>query len=166
MLETGWWNCNRKPLCSGEPIASAASAEVTIPISVVDSLKIADKVKEVSPEEQILFTPLDVYFNLYLLVIKKTAEVETFISTAKKYLEKYPGKKLLITGHNDSDSPDAMNQRLSESRAKQIKFYLLKEGFIASQLIIIGKVEKEPVAPNDTPEGKAKNRRCTLRLKE
>ena len=166
LLYTGWWNCNRKSLCSGETIASVASSEATIPISVVDSLKIADKVKEVSPEDKILITPLNIYFNLNQLAIKKTTEVETFISTAKKYLEKYPGKKLLITGHTDSDGPDALNQRLSVSRAKQIKIYFLKEGFNASQLIIVGKGEKEPVAPNDTPEGKAKNRRSTLRLIE
>ena len=166
LLYTGWWNCNRKSLCSGETFASAASSEATIPISVVDSLKIADKVKEVSPEDKILITPLNIYFNLNQLAIKKTTEVETFIFTAKKYLEKYPGKKLLITGHTDSDGPDALNQRLSVSRAKQIKIYFLKEGFNASQLILVGKGEKEPVAPNDTPEGKAKNRRSTLRLIE
>jgi outer membrane protein OmpA-like peptidoglycan-associated protein len=59
-----------------------------------------------------------------------------------------------------------MNQRLSESRAKQTESFLLEEGFEASQLTSEGKGEKEPIAPNDTPAGKAKNRRSTVRLQE
>jgi outer membrane protein OmpA-like peptidoglycan-associated protein len=43
---------------------------------------------------------------------------------------------------------------------------LLVEGFEASQLTSEGKGEKEPIAPNDTPAGKAKNRRSTVRLQE
>ncbi|MFN3488161.1 MAG: OmpA family protein [Emticicia sp.] len=166
LLYTGWWNCNRKPLCSGEPIVAAATPEVAIPAPVADSVKVADTVKVVTPEEQILFTPLDVYFAVNQSGIKKTAEVETFIATAKSYFEKYPDKQLLITGHADSDGSDELNQRLSENRAKQTKSFLLKEGFKASQLTTEGKGEKEPIASNDTPEGKSQNRRSTIRLKE
>jgi len=166
LLYTGWWNCNRKRLCSGEPISATTTSSVTIPASGIDSLKIGDTVKVVVSEEQILFTPLDVYFALNQSGIKKTAEVEIFISTAKKYFEKYPDKKLLITGHTDSDGSDALNQQLSESRAKQTKSFLLKEGFKESQLTTKGKGEKETIAPNDTPDGKAKNRRSTIRLQE
>lgn len=166
LLYTGWWNCNRKPLCSGEPIAAAATSEVAIPTPAIDSVKVADTVKVVTPEEQILFTPLDVYFAVNQSGIEKTAEVETFIATAKTYFEKYPDKQLLITGHADSDGSDELNQRLSENRSKQTKSFLLKEGFKASQLATEGKGEKEPIASNDTPEGKAKNRRSTIRLKE
>jgi OOP family OmpA-OmpF porin len=166
LLYTGWWNCNRKPFCIGEPIAAAAFSHLTISSSVIAPVKIADSVKVVTPEEQIMFIPLDVYFEFNQLGIKKTDEVETFISTAKKYFKKYPDKKLLITGHTDSDGSDALNQRLSESRAKQTESFLLEEGFEASQLTSEGKGEKEPIAPNDTPAGKAKNRRSTVRLQE
>jgi OOP family OmpA-OmpF porin len=166
LLYAGWWNCNRRPLCLGEPIAAVAASEVVISSSVIDLVNIVDSVKVVTPEEQILFTPLDVYFALNQSGIKKTAEVETFLSTAKKYFEKYRDKKLVIIGHTDSDGSDALNQQLSESRAKQTKSFLLKEGFKESQLTTKGKGEKEPIAPNDTPDGKAKNRRSTIRLQE
>lgn len=166
LLYTGWWNCNCKPLCLDEPIAAVATSKVAISSSVIDSVKIVDSEKVVTPEEQTLFTPLDVYFALNQSGIKKSAEVEIFISTAKKYFEKYPDKKLLITGHTDSDGSDALNQQLSESRAKQTESFLFKEGFKASQLTTEGKGEKEPIASNDTPSGKAKNRRSTLRLQK
>eukprot|EP01041_Mallomonas_annulata_P026287 gene26287-47557_t len=136
LLYTGWWNRNCKPLCLGDSIAAVATSEVAISSSDIESVKIVDSVKVVTPEEQILFTQLDVYFALY--------------QSAKKYFEKYPDKKLLITGHTDSDGSDALNQQLSENRAKQTKSFLLKEGFKASQLTTEGRGEKEPIAPNDT----------------
>lgn len=171
LLYTGWWNCNRKPLCSGEPIVTDTTPMVVATTPTIDSTKLADSVKvdtvkvAATPEEKILFTPLDVYFKVNQSGIDKTAEVETFIATAKKYFEKYPDKQLLITGHTDSDGSDALNQQLSENRAKQTKSFLLKEGIKASQMTTEGKGEKEPIASNDTPEGKVKNRRSTIRLK-
>lgn len=163
LLYTGWWNCNRKPLCSGTPVVAAVDTTTTVvaPPSAVDTTT-----KVVTAEEQILFTPLDVYFDVNQSGIKKTAEVETFISTAKKYFEKYPDKQLLVTGHTDSDGSDELNQKLSERRATQTKAFLLKEGIKAGQMATEGKGEKEPVGSNDTAEGKAQNRRSTVRLKE
>lgn len=156
-----YWNCHRKPYCTDETIVADTTTLVVAPISPpVDTLKV------VSVEEQILFKPLDVYFEVNQSGIKKTAEVDSFITLSKKYLEKYPDKKLLITGHSDSDGPDELNQRLSENRAVKTKSFLLKEGIKTEQLITEGKGEKEPAASNDTAEGKAKNRRSTIRLKE
>ncbi len=161
LLHTGWWNCNRKPLCSGEPVvAEATSAVVAPPPPSIDTVKV------VTAEEQILFTPLDLYFDVNQSGIKKTAEVDTFLSTAKKYLEKYPEKQLLVTGHTDSDGGDDFNQKLSERRASQTKAFLAKEGIKATQMTTEGNGEKNPVASNDTDDGKAKNRRSTVRLKE
>lgn len=161
LLYTGWWNCNRKPLCSGTPIADTTSMVVAPPPPPVDTTT-----KVVTAEETILFTPLNVYFDVNQSGIKKTAETETFLATAKAYFAKYPDKQLLITGHSDSDGSDELNQRLSENRAKQTKTFLLKEGLKAAQMVTDGKGEKEPAASNDTAEGKAKNRRSTIRLKE
>jgi OOP family OmpA-OmpF porin len=139
--------------------ADTTSAVIPAPVS-------PDTIKVATPEEQILFTPLDVYFAVNRSGIQKTAEVENFLAVAKKYFEKYPDKQLLITGHTDSDGSEKSNQRLSENRANQTKAFLKKEGFKDSQLITEGKGETEPLVPNDTPEGKAKNRRSTIRLKE
>ncbi len=161
-LAYSWfWNCHRKPYCSGETIvADTTSTVVAPPPPPIDTVKV------VSAEEQILFTPLDVYFDVNQSGIKKTAEVDSFIATAKKYFGKYPDKQLLITGHSDSDGSDELNQKLSENRAAKTKSFLSKEGIKAEQIITEGKGEKEPAAANDTAEGKAKNRRSTVRLKE
>jgi outer membrane protein OmpA-like peptidoglycan-associated protein len=160
LLYTGWWNCNRKPLCSGEPIVAEAAAAVVAPPPPIDTVKV------VTAEEQILFTPLDIYFDVNQAGIKKTAAVDSFLSTAQKYLAKYPEKQLLVTGHTDSDGGDDFNQKLSERRAAQTKTFLVKEGIKAGQMTTEGDGEKNPIASNDTDEGKAQNRRSTVRLKE
>ena len=163
LLYSGWWNCNRKSLCAGQAVAVIDTAAVAVapPPPPIDTVK-----NVVSAEEQILFTPLDVYFDVNQSGIKKTAEVETFLSTVKKYLAKYPEKRLLVTGHTDSDGSDESNQKLSERRATQTKNFLLKEGIKSEQMTTEGKGEKEPLGLNDTDEGKRQNRRITVQLKE
>ncbi|WP_337045260.1 OmpA family protein [Emticicia sp. 17c] len=117
-------------------------------------------------EEQILFKPIDVYFLSGQVSILHTPEVDTFLLTAKKYLSRYPQKQLLITGYTDSDGSDELNLRLSKIRANKVKGLLATDGVNSNQMITEGRGEKEPIASNDTNEGKSKNRRATIRLKE
>ncbi|MBP1664786.1 MAG: Outer rane porin [Bacteroidetes bacterium] len=75
-------------------------------------------------------------------------------------LTENPGVKVKITGHTDSDGDDAKNLELSKRRAESVKNELnAKFGIDASRLTTEGAGETKPVAPNDTPENKAKNRR-------
>ncbi|GAB3511565.1 hypothetical protein GCM10027442_21600 [Emticicia fontis] len=159
-----FWNCHRKPFCYSGTVASLENTPVIDSVAAPASLP-ADTV-QLTAEEQILFKPLDMYFVSGQTGIQHTPEVDTFLLTAKKYLAKYPDKQLLITGHTDGDGSDASNLKLSEIRADKVKSLLTKDGIRASQMAIEGKGEKEPIASNETNEGKAKNRRATIRLKE
>lgn len=162
-LAYSWfWNCNRRPYCFSGTAVSLDTHPVT------DSTTITSPVDTVqlTVEEQILFTPLDVYFVSGQSGILHTAAVDTFLVTAKRYLAKYPEKQLLITGHTDGDGAEEKNQVLSEARAEKVKSLLVTEGIKANQMSTDGKGEKEPIASNDTNEGKAKNRRATIRLKK
>lgn len=142
-------------------VAAPAAAAVSAEPASKDTAQV-----KMTPEEELLFTPLDVYFEVNKSTIARTAEVDTFLKTAKKYLAKKSGEKLLITGHTDSDGADALNQKLSVRRAEIAKNLLVADGFAASQIETEGKGETEPIAPNDTPENKGKNRRATIRLKK
>ncbi|MEL6614405.1 MAG: OmpA family protein, partial [Bacteroidota bacterium] len=71
--------------------------------------------------------------------------------------------RVRIEGHTDSDGTDATNQDLSERRAMAVKRYLTRHGIDASRLETQGFGESQPVASNDTPEGKAMNRRVGFR---
>ncbi len=75
-------------------------------------------------------------------------------------LTENPTVKIKIVGFTDSDGDDATNLELSKKRAIAVKASLNKEfGIDNSRLETDGKGESEPIAPNTTSEGKAKNRR-------
>ena len=73
-------------------------------------------------------------------------------------------RRIVLEGHTDSIGSDAYNQRLSERRAQSVVNYLAKGGIARSRLDPIGFGEDEPVASNDTEEGRAQNRRVELRV--
>ena len=75
-------------------------------------------------------------------------------------LTENPGVKVKITGHTDSDGDDAKNLDLSKRRAESVKNELVNSfGIDASRMLTDGAGESKPLAANDTPENKAKNRR-------
>lgn len=66
---------------------------------------------------------------------------------------------MTVEGHTDSSGPDEYNMALSEGRAQSVTAYFEAAGINAARLIAIGVGESEPMVSNDTPEGKAQNRR-------
>lgn len=75
-------------------------------------------------------------------------------------LKEYPDLKINIIGHTDADGNDESNLDLSKRRAASVKSALAKEfGIDESRMETDGKGESEPIDKNDTPAGKANNRR-------
>jgi len=70
-----------------------------------------------------------------------------------------PAANIEIAGHTDADGEDGFNQMLSEKRAQAVVDYLVKAGLPASQFTATGYGSTQPVASNETDEGKAQNRR-------
>jgi OOP family OmpA-OmpF porin len=70
-----------------------------------------------------------------------------------------PNANIEIAGHTDANGEDAFNQTLSEKRAQAVTDYLVKAGLPASRFTATGYGSSQPVATNDTDEGKAQNRR-------
>lgn len=76
------------------------------------------------------------------------------------YLKEHAEVQVMITGHTDDVGDKAANQTLSEKRAAAVAASLgLDFGIVAARLATGGKGESAPLAPNDSPEGKAMNRR-------
>jgi len=67
-----------------------------------------------------------------------------------------------VAGHTDSVGSDAYNQGLSERRAKSVQDYLASQGITSSRLTARGYGEAQPVASNDSEDGRAQNRRVEL----
>jgi len=74
----------------------------------------------------------------------------------------YQGLHLAVEGHTDSIGTDEYNRRLSEQRAAAVRDYLVQQGINTDAITASGFGKSEPVASNDTPEGRQQNRRVEL----
>jgi outer membrane protein OmpA-like peptidoglycan-associated protein len=79
-------------------------------------------------------------------------------------LKEYDKTLIVIAGHTDSVGSDASNQALSQRRAQAVGSYLASRAVNADRMVINGYGESRPIATNDTPEGRAQNRRVELTL--
>jgi OmpA-OmpF porin, OOP family len=75
-----------------------------------------------------------------------------------------PSMRIGINGHTDSKGTPANNLRLSKERAAAVRNYLQGKGIAASRLESEGFGQTKPVAPNETDEGRAKNRRVEFKI--
>jgi outer membrane protein OmpA-like peptidoglycan-associated protein len=88
-------------------------------------------------------------------------EAATLLADA---LRECPTRSVSVEGHTDATGDAAYNQSLSERRANAVLGYLADKGVDASRLSAKGFGESSPIAPNETREGRALNRRVELRL--
>jgi outer membrane protein OmpA-like peptidoglycan-associated protein len=76
----------------------------------------------------------------------------------------YPSLHVAIEGHTDSVGSDQYNQDLSERRAESVRDYFVQQGIQSSAIEAHGFGKTDPIASNDTPEGRQQNRRVELVL--
>ncbi|HVX50510.1 MAG TPA: OmpA family protein [Chitinophagaceae bacterium] len=104
------------------------------------------------------FTTTGILFNVNTADIQP--ESNGVLKEVASVLLQYPGIKILITGHTDGDGSNEDNLVLSQKRADAVKDALVNNYNIdASRIQTTGKGEDEPVADNNTRQGKAQNRR-------
>jgi len=77
-----------------------------------------------------------------------------------------PNANIEVAGHTDTDGEEAANQALSEKRAQAVTDYLVRAGLPASRFTPIGYGSTQPVAGNDSDEGKAQNRRIDFVVRQ
>lgn len=77
-----------------------------------------------------------------------------------------PYAKVTIIGHTDSTGGDAINNPLSVNRAAETRNYLVSHGVASNRISIDGRGSHEPVASNDTPANRARNRRVEIFVAE
>jgi outer membrane protein OmpA-like peptidoglycan-associated protein len=79
-------------------------------------------------------------------------------------LEKYPEKKVAVEGYTCSIGAEDYNLRLSEKRAESVKAYMVEKGIAAERLSTMGYGEANPVADNETRQGREMNRRVEFKV--
>ncbi len=94
-------------------------------------------------------------YTLRPLAREKLAKVAGIISG-------HPGLRLDVEGHTDSVGGDDYNQRLSEQRGAAVRDFLTEQGMLKSSVTAKGFGKTQPVASNDTAEGRQQNRRVEM----
>jgi outer membrane protein OmpA-like peptidoglycan-associated protein/tetratricopeptide (TPR) repeat protein len=92
------------------------------------------------------------------------AESKSELMKLIEFLGVNPKVHIEISGHTDNVGADQINQTLSENRAKSVYQYLVGNGVAADRLVFKGYGKTQPIAPNDTDENRAKNRRTEFKI--
>lgn len=109
------------------------------------------------PKERKIDISKNIQFETGSAVIK--AASFPILDKVAEELKKFPKSNLRIEGHTDNVGKAENNKVLSQKRAEACLNYLVKKGIGKKRLSAVGFGQDQPVATNDTPEGRAKNRR-------
>ena len=104
--------------------------------------------------------------NIFFETNKATLKPESYpqLEQVLKFMNSNPSVRMEISGHTDNVGSLKLNTNLSKARAESVVKYLVERGIDPSRLDYKGYAFSQPVAPNDTPEGRAKNRRVEFKI--
>lgn len=134
--------------------AEASAAAALASLSKIAMVKEEQRGTVITLDGQVLF----VTAKAELLPIAR----DRLSQVAKSLKELDDDKLVSIEGYTDSRGADDMNQRLSQDRANAVKDFLVSQGVKPEKIRSLGRGEASPVASNDTPEGRANNRRVEI----
>jgi outer membrane protein OmpA-like peptidoglycan-associated protein len=113
-------------------------------------------------ETQSLINLYNIFFATNEYAILPESEPE--LNTLWNFLNDNPNLAVEIGGHTDNIGSAEFNLQLSEKRANSVRQYLLDKGIGLQRLTAKGYGMEQPVAPNDSEEGRARNRRTTMKI--
>ena len=108
----------------------------------------------------------EIEFDVGQASIKDTPASQSVLGAALAALQGPSITRLRIEGHTDSDGSAALNIALGDKRANAVAGWLSSKGVDGKRLHAVGCGSKDPIAPNTTPEGKARNRRTEFDVEE
>ena len=90
------------------------------------------------------------------------AAQDQLAAVAKALQDQGELKPVVVEGYTDSVGSDSNNLKLSQDRANAVRSFLVSKGLPSDKLTAVGKGKSNPVASNDTPDGRANNRRVEI----
>ena len=136
-----------EPPLAEEPIAEEAIADEDIP-AVTPPADLPDK--------------YTILFAFAKPLISNQSKATSYMQEVASYLNAHPGAKVRVEGYTDDTAAKHKNQELGQKRAEAIADLLEKEGVPRDQMEIVSMGEANPVATNETPAGRKKNRRVEI----
>ncbi len=139
-----------------EEVEVVTPTEKEVEVEEVDS-DIPEEVQEI-----LEIAMRDVRFDLG----RATLRPESFdiLNQVANIMSEYPEYNLRIAGHTDNIGSASNNQRLSEQRARSCYEYLASRGVSTARMSFVGYGESRPIDTNETPQGRANNRRVEFNL--
>lgn len=104
----------------------------------------------------------NIFFDYAKASLRKESKNE--LMRLKRILDDSPNLKIEIGGHTDNRGAEDYNLRLSKHRARSVVDYLVEQGIDKSRLTYKGYGKSQPVAPNETEEGRQENRRVEFKI--
>ena len=89
---------------------------------------------------------------------------ENNLDNLAQILNKYEDTDILLEGHTDASGSEEYNTELSEKRAKSVRNYLASQKVNPTRFTLVGYGESQPIATNDTSEGRQLNRRVEIAI--
>ena len=111
-------------------------------------------------DQLIVTLPQDILFDTNSASLR--ADLQADIRALGRNLNQYPNTTVQVIGHTDSEGSAAFNQDLSERRARSVAGVLLEQGVSGGRIVPIGRGEAQPVASNNSSEGRRQNRRVEI----
>lgn len=116
------------------------------------------QIRQLKKEEGLLLDRVKFPSGQVRLTEGTTLELDKLV----RYLDQNGNYAIEIAAFTDSSGSESGNLRISQARADAIKQYLISKGVEAKRIYAFGYGESDPIASNDTPEGRAKNRRVAF----
>jgi outer membrane protein OmpA-like peptidoglycan-associated protein len=91
-----------------------------------------------------------------------TEAAVTKLDSIAAVLKNYPDNQVSVAAYEDSSGSKVRNMRISQRRAEAVQTELLQQGLPAGNVGAMGEGDENPVASNDTPEGREQNRRIEI----
>ena len=147
---------------TGNTTASAATVASAAAVTQAPSEPIAEPEAVVVEEETVVIKAQTESFSQGMFETNSTelsTEGKTALTPLVEVLQTYPQSSVDVVGHTDSTGAAEYNMMISKKRAAAVAAYIEEQGIEADRITATGEGEENPVATNDTAEGRAQNRR-------
>jgi len=138
-----------------------AQEEVREQFATVEKIFSKEEAQVLRDENDVIIRLIGLSFDVGKSVLKPVDF--GLLTKVKNAIKTFPGCKISVEGHTDSYGGDESNLKLSQERADAVKAYLLANMPVdPSRIEAVGFGENQPIANNETAEGRAKNRRIDI----
>jgi general secretion pathway protein A len=142
------------------------------PIGVQDNDKTRTTISDIAHESddkkavqrlgELPVLPIKIVLPLLPNSLKLTVEANQEFENFVEKLKRHPGAKVLVKGYVSSNMDSPLNTKLSEERADAVRKMLIAGGIETARIQVVGMGNHEPLAPNNTSDGRTKNRRVEI----